>query len=154
YDENDGFFDHLVPPFPASGQAAGGSTVSTGLELFAGAPGFVAGPYGLGPPGPMMVGSPGSRGGGGWPGGVDRASVIRFIERRFGVQEPHISDWRRAVCGDLTSAFDFAQQNSSVPSLPSVAGFVPADHLRHPSFRPVPPSAGTMPVQEAGTRPA
>ena len=154
YDENDGFFDHLVPPFPASGPAAGGSTVSTDLELFAGAPGFVAGPYGLGPRVPMMVISPWSRGGWVCSEVFDATSVIQFIERRFGVQEPHISAWRRAVCGDLTSAFDFAQQNSTVPSLPSVAGFVPADHLRHSSFRPVPPSAGTMPAQEPGTRPA
>jgi phospholipase C len=154
YDENDGFFDHLVPPFPASGPAAGGSTVPTDLELFAGAPGFVAGPYGLGPRVPMMVVSPWSRGGWVCSEVFDATSVIQFIERRFGVQEPHISAWRRAVCGDLTSAFDFAQQNSTVPSLPSVASFVPADHLRHSSFRPVPPSAGTLPAQETGTRPA
>jgi phospholipase C len=154
YDENDGFFDHLVPPFPASGPAAGGSTVSTSLELFPGAPGFVAGPYGLGPRVPMMVISPWSRGGWVCSEVFDATSIIQFIERRFGVAEPHITDWRRAVCGDLTSAFDFRQQVSTVPSLPSVAGFVPPDNLRHRSFIPVPPSAGTMPAQEAGTRPA
>ena len=154
FDENDGFFDHLVPPFPASGAAQGGSTVSTDLELFAGAPGFVAGPYGLGPRVPMLAISPWSRGGWVCSEVFDATSVIQFIERRFGVQEPHISAWRRAVCGDLTSAFDFRQQNTAVPSLPSTAAFVPPDNLRHPSFKPVPPSAGTMPVQEAGTRPA
>ncbi|HEX6853726.1 MAG TPA: phospholipase C, phosphocholine-specific [Streptosporangiaceae bacterium] len=154
YDENDGFFDHLVPPFPASGPAAGGSTVSTDLEFFPGATGFVAGPYGLGPRVPMLVISPWSRGGWVCSEVFDATSVIRFIERRFGVPEPHISAWRRSVCGDLTSAFDFGQRSSSVPALPSTAGFVPADHLRHSSFKPVPPPAGTMPVQEAGTRPA
>ena len=154
FDENDGFFDHLVPPFPASGAAQGGSTVSTDLELFAGAPGFVAGPYGLGPRVPMLAISPWSRGGWVCSEVFDATSVIQFIERRFGVQEPHISAWRRAVCGDLTSAFDFRQQNTAVPSLPSTAAYVPPDNLRHPSFKPVPPSAGTMPGQEAGTRPA
>jgi phospholipase C len=38
----------------------------------------------------------------------DHTSLIRFIEARFGVDEPNITPWRRAVCGDLTSAFDFA----------------------------------------------
>jgi phospholipase C len=102
----------------------------------------------------MLAISPWSRGGWVCSEVFDATSVIQFIERRFGVQEPHISAWRRAVCGDLTSAFDFRQQNTAVPSLPSTAAFVPPDNLRHPSFKPVPPSAGTMPVQEAGTRPA
>ena len=29
--------------------------------------------------------------------------VLRFLEKRFGVGEPNISPWRRAICGDLTS---------------------------------------------------
>jgi phospholipase C len=70
------------------------------------------------------------------------------------VTEPHISAWRRAVCGDLTSAFDFGQQNTSVPSLPPVAAYVPPDNLRHHSVIPVPPSPGAMPAQESGVRPA
>src|SRR5262245_41655828 len=34
FDENDGFFDHLVPPIPADDPAAGGSTVSTAGEFY------------------------------------------------------------------------------------------------------------------------
>jgi phospholipase C len=102
----------------------------------------------------MLVVSPWSRGGWVCSEVFDATSVIQFIEKRFGVQEPHITAWRRAVCGDLTSAFDFGQQNPTVPSLPSTAGYVPPDNLRHPSFVPVPPSVGTMPSQEAGVRPA
>jgi hypothetical protein len=30
----------------------------------------------------------------------------------FGVVEPNISPWRRAVCGDMTSAFDFADPDN------------------------------------------
>ena len=108
-------------------------------------PGFVAGPYGLGPRVPMMVISPWSRGGWVCSEVFDATSVIQFIERRFGVPEPHISAWRRAVCGDLTSAFDFRQQNASVPSLPSTAAYVPPDNLRHHSVIPVPPSPGPCP---------
>jgi phospholipase C len=84
----------------------------------------------------------------------DHTSIIRFIEKRFGVTEPHISQWRRAICGDLTNAFDFAQRASSVPSLPSTAGYVPPDNQRHASFFPVPPARGSRPAQEPGVRPA
>jgi phospholipase C len=38
----------------------------------------------------------------------DHTSLIRFIEARFRVREPNISDWRRQMCGDLTSAFRFS----------------------------------------------
>jgi phospholipase C len=30
---------------------------------------------------------------------LDHTSIIRFMETRFGVKEPNISPWRRAVCG-------------------------------------------------------
>jgi phospholipase C len=57
---------------------------------------------------PLCVVSPWSKGG--WVNSqvFDHTSVIRFIEASFGVMEPNISAWRRAVCGDLTSAFNFA----------------------------------------------
>ncbi|MGZ6016925.1 MAG: alkaline phosphatase family protein, partial [Phenylobacterium sp.] len=38
YDENDGFFDHMPPPLPAVGAAAGKSTVSTAGEDYHGEP--------------------------------------------------------------------------------------------------------------------
>ncbi len=34
----------------------------------------------------------------------DHTSILRFLERRFGVMEPNISAWRRAVRGDLADA--------------------------------------------------
>jgi phospholipase C len=154
FDENDGLFDHSVPPFPAATASAGGSTVPVTGEIFPGNSKFVAGPYGLGPRVPMLVISPWSRGGWVCSEVFDHTSIIRFITRRFGVTEPNISPWRQAICGDLTSAFDFRQRNQSVPRLPSTAGYVPPDNSRHPSYVPVPPSAGVMPVQERGVRPA
>ena len=36
YDENDGFFDHLVPPYPSVGGLSGDSTVSLRNELYTG----------------------------------------------------------------------------------------------------------------------
>ena len=113
YDENDGFFDHLVPPYaPAAGQ--GESTVDVQLDLFSGA-GHVPGPYGLGQRVPMFVVSPWSTGGYVCSQTFDHTSIVRFLEARFGVREPNISPWRRAVCGDLTTAFDFARSDAAVP---------------------------------------
>lgn len=53
----------------------------------------------------------------------DHTSVIRFIETRFGVYEPNITAWRRAVCGDLTTAFDFRTPDSRIPPLPDTSNY-------------------------------
>ncbi|MFJ5553084.1 phosphocholine-specific phospholipase C [Streptomyces sp. NPDC093225] len=153
YDENDGFFDHVVPPYVPSSASQGLSTVSTTLDYFPGKTGYVAGPYGLGQRVPMLVVSPWSRGGYTCSETLDHTSIIRFMESRFGVQEPNISPWRRAICGDLTSAFDFTQADSSAAVLPPTAGYYPPDKNRHPDYVPPVPAVGTMPKQEAGTKP-
>ncbi len=118
YDENDGFFDHVQQPVAPSG---------TRDE-------FVNGmPIGLGPRVPMLVVSPFSRGGHVCSQVFDHTSVIRFMETLSGVTEPNISAWRRRVCGDLMSAFDFTTTSVAMSAPPSL------------------PAAG---LQEAGTRPA
>ena len=135
FDENDGFFDHIPPPAPPSrgkgGRPLGGSTVdltgeyhdlpSTGDDDVD-KPAYRGRPYGLGPRVPMYVVSPWSRGG--WVNSqvFDHSSVIRFLETRFGFHEPNISPWRRAVCGDLTSAFDFAGSEPTPATLPDPRG--------------------------------
>lgn len=122
YDENDCFFDHAPPPAPparhADGHSGGLSTVELDGEYHDARLGPSAAhedpahlhgrAFGLGPRVPMLVVSPWSRGG--WVNSqvFDHTSVIRFLEARFGVAEPNISAWRRAVAGDLTSAFDFS----------------------------------------------
>ncbi|CAB3909753.1 Non-hemolytic phospholipase C [Achromobacter pulmonis] len=123
YDENDCFFDHMPPPAPparnAAGQPGGLSTVELDGEYHDtrhgpsaatpdDPPALHGRAFGMGPRVPMLVVSPWSRGG--WVNSqvFDHTSVIRFLEARFGVMEPNISAWRRAVAGDLTSAFDFA----------------------------------------------
>ncbi|MCQ8277926.1 phospholipase C, phosphocholine-specific [Acetobacteraceae bacterium KSS8] len=157
YDENDGFFDHVVSPTVPHGPRTGASTVSTENEIFAGAGTNVAGPYGLGVRVPMLVVSPWSRGG--WVNSqlFDHTSIIRFIEQRFadthpGLRETNISPWRRAVCGDLTTAFDFRTPNDKVGALPSVSGYKPPTQTRHPDYKPVPPLVASMPKQETGVR--
>jgi phospholipase C len=159
YDENDGFFDHVVPPTPAATPAQGLSTVDTAREHFPGDANYAAGPYGLGPRVPMLVVSPWSRGGWVCSEVFDHTSLIRFIERRFGagrdvLHETNISPWRRAICGDLVSAFDFAAPDASRAPLPATGAYVPSDTDRHPDWLPTPPSSGSLPRQEPGLRPS
>ncbi|MGY4738610.1 phosphocholine-specific phospholipase C [Streptomyces sp. ATMOS53] len=153
YDENDGFFDHLLPPFPPASAAQGRSTVDVGPDLFKGDSGHTAGPYGLGQRVPMLVVSPWSKGGYVCSETLDHTSVIRFMERRFGVHEPNISPWRRAVCGDLTSAFDFSRKDTRPVALPDTDGYRPPDKNRHPDYVPTPPANPVLPKQERGHRP-
>jgi phospholipase C len=149
YDENDGFFDHVPPPVPAIAPAMGKSTVSMAGEIYRGEP------VGLGPRVPMLIVSPWTKGGFVNSQLFDHTSVIRFLEARFGVAEPHITPWRRAVCGDLTSAFDFsAEDNAWSGGLPDTSNYSSAVL----AARNLPALTGALsealPVQEKGHRPA
>ena len=125
YDENDGYFDH-VPPFVAPhSHKTGTGKVSNGMDTRAE---FVTleqeqerkgfpekydreNSIGLGFRVPMVIASPWSKGG--WVNSevFDHTSTLQFLEhflsKKTGkkVVEPNISDWRRTVCGDLTSVF-------------------------------------------------
>jgi phospholipase C len=114
YDENGGFFDHVPPPVPPAGTPGESLTVN---PLPADASG-VAGPIGLGFRVPMLVVSPFSRGGFVSKDVFDHTSLLRFLETRFGAEVPNLTAWRRGATGDLTSAFNFARVDTSVPSLP------------------------------------
>ncbi len=171
FDENDGFFDHVPPPAPPSRDAsvrsgwAGASAVDTAGEYhLQPSPGndkqdlaaLRGRPYGLGPRVPLYVISPWSRGG--WVDSqvYDHTSVLRLIERRFGVAAPDISPWRRAVCGDLTGAFDFSHTDVRpfIAALPATAGVAARAAALPGRTVPVLP-AGLEPArQEPGVRPA
>ncbi|WP_030897426.1 phosphocholine-specific phospholipase C [Streptomyces sp. NRRL S-474] len=152
YDENDGFFDHVVPPLPPKDASRGRSTVDVSLDLFPGDSKNTAGPYGLGPRVPMLVVSPWSKGGYVCSETLDHTSILRFMERRFGVRETNISPWRRAVCGDLTAAFDFSRRDTRPAPLPGTDEYEPQDRERHPDYKPTPPTDPRMPRQEPGLR--
>jgi len=101
----------------------------------------------------MYVISPWSRGG--WVNSqvFDHTSAGQFLEKRFGVTIPAISPWHRAVCGDLTSAFDFATPNAdSFPALPKVADSttIIASIAQRP--KPDPPATPEALFQESGLR--
>ncbi|CAN5456278.1 phospholipase C, phosphocholine-specific [soil metagenome] len=147
YDENDGFFDHMPPPIPAINDEMGKSTVDVMAENFFGEP------VGLGPRVPMIIVSPWTRGG--WVNSqlFDHTSVLRFLEARFGVAEPNISPWRRAMTGDLTSAFDFKDPNGkALPPLPDTANYRAQTDAACKLEGPKVPKVQALPVQEKGVR--
>ena len=155
YDENDGFFDHVAAPTPPASAAGGLSNIDATNELFVSSPywpGYVPGPVGLGPRVPMFVISPWSKGAWTCSEVFDHTSVIRFLEARFGVLEPNITTWRRAISGDLTSAFDFRNPNNAPITVPSTAGLTAkaAATAGLPGIQP--PAVQSMAVQEAGAR--
>ncbi|WP_420106590.1 phosphocholine-specific phospholipase C [Herbaspirillum huttiense] len=165
YDENDGFFDHVVPPQAPTVPGSGKSTVDIALERHAVVAASQQGkftadqlPYGLGPRVPMFVVSPWSRGGRVNSQVFDHTSVLQFIERRFGVIEPNISPWRRAVCGDLTSTLDFSRRDTSAPRLPDTTHYLADSDLqcKRPVAisAPAPGAALSIAPQEAGVRTA
>ncbi|MFD5386909.1 alkaline phosphatase family protein [Streptomyces sp. NPDC127074] len=132
YDENDGKFDHVLPPWPEPGTA----------REYAGDY-----PLGFGPRVPMLLVSPWTRGGYVASEVFDHTSTIKFLETwaaHLGkpFRCPNISDWRRSIAGDLTSAVDFAHPQPGPATFadpvaeqsPSIA----ADHMkpRPLSFHP------------------
>lgn len=148
YDENGGFFDHVPSHVPALTASLGQSTVATGGENHGGVP------VGLGIRVPSLVVSPWSRGG--WVNSqvFDHTSVIRFLEARFGVHEPNIGAWRRAMTGDLTSTLDFSAADTAWPSLPDTGAFIANADASCNLAPPTVPAVTVLPVQESGSRPA
>jgi len=149
YDENGGFFDHVPPPVPPAGTP--GEFPSTEPTT----------PIGLGFRVPLLVISPFSKGGFVCRDTFDHTSLLRFLETRFGVTVPNLSDWRRQTVGDLTSAFNFAAPSD--PSIPTIAGAAVDNPLNEPleclgeeiSQSPnATPALTGVPAQEAGTRPS
>jgi phospholipase C len=167
FDENDGFFDHAPPPAPPSygpdGALAGGASMDLAGMYFSDPQrkylhpeDTISGarrPWGLGPRVPMYVVSPWSRGG--WVNSqvFDHTSVGQFLERRFGVTVPAISPWHRAVCGDLTSCFDFAgADRRALPKLPRVGNAAALAAAAEKKPTPAPPAAPEPLYQEPGFR--
>jgi phospholipase C len=150
YDENDGFFDHMPPLVPPVGGVGGQSTAALDGEHYGGVP------VGLGPRVPMIVVSPWTKGG--WVNSqlFDHTSVLRLLEARFDVAEPHITPWRRTVTGDLTSVFDFAAVDRAPETALPDASVLPVRaqaKANLPAPRP-PANPAPPPRQEPGARPA
>lgn len=173
FDENDGYFDHVPSPSAPTLQAdntyAGKSTLSQAdmqHEYYlhdaplgsSSQPKKDNGFYGPGPRVPLFVISPWSRGGVVNSQVFDHTSVLMFLEQRFGVKETNISPYRRAICGDLTSAFNFKTPNEDVlPELNGKQTREQADQLRSAQQKlpnvPIPTNL-QLPIQASGIRPS
>jgi phospholipase C len=185
YDENDGYFDH-VPPFvpPHPNKPGTGSTspgIDAGLEYVASADQqrnkehARESPIGLGFRVPMVVVSPWSRGGWVCSEVFDHTSSLQFLEKFLSnklskkVEEPNISQWRRTVCGDLTSAFrPYNGEKINTPVPVQRDAFIESIHKAKFKDVPVnfkaltaaeiekikshPQDVALLPVQEKGTR--
>jgi phospholipase C len=149
YDEPGGFYDHMPSPVPPVGTYRGHSTVPLDGEAKSYdaterlSPGTH--PIGLGIRTPTVIVSPWTRGGHVCSELFDHTSVLRFVEKRFGVREPNISAWRRSVCGDLTSAFDFTGRDAGAPVLPAT------DDFRERVARSAAGVANTIPTRQVPT---
>jgi phospholipase C len=157
YDEADGSFDHIVPPTAPQTPVYGASTVSIENEIVTTS--SPNGPIGLGTRVPFVAISPWSKGGYVNSQVFDHTSVVQFIEKRFGVFERNISPWRRAVAGDLTSVFNFANPNDAPAGLPGTTGYLPpVAELAGGNTTTFVPSLNSViigvPPQEKGIRPA
>jgi phospholipase C len=156
YDENDGFFDHVLPPTPdrarfpeefvtkasAAGTPGGGLPVGAGFRV------------------PCWIISPWSTGGKIFSEVSNHTSCLQLIEAvaaagglsgRGPVTFPNISRWRRQTFGDLTGALTGTVH--AAPSSPEFDSATRAANLaaqKVSSKLPLPPFPGadqTMPVQ-------
>jgi len=191
YDENDGYFDH-IPPFVAPhSHKKGTGKVSEGIDTRVE---YVTleqelerkefpvkydreCAIGLGYRVPMLIASPWSRGGYVNSEVFDHTSTLQFLEhflsKKTGkkIEEPNISDWRRTVCGDLSSVFrpDTNEKTANPQSIVK-NGFL--EDIHKAKFKKLPdgfklltaqeiaqinqhPQASAyMPKQESGIRPS
>nr|WP_295796795.1 phospholipase C, phosphocholine-specific [Mucilaginibacter sp.] len=191
YDENDGYFDH-VPPFTAPhSHKSGTGKVSEGIDTRVE---FVTreqelarkdfpehyekeNSIGLGFRVPLVIASPWSKGG--WVNSevFDHTSTLQFLEKFLSkktgknIVESNISDWRRTVCGDLTSVFrpyngEAIPTPAFVPKNESIEGIHKAQFKKLPDDYKVlttdeialinknPHASPYMPKQEPGIKPS
>ncbi len=190
YDENDGYFDH-VPPFvapdpyrPETGNVSKG--IDSSVEHVRMEQEVAdkrspkdsrAGSIGLGYRVPMLVVSPWSRGGYVNSQVLDHTSVLQFMEHfltnktKKPIKETNISAWRRAVCGDLTSAFrPYNGEDIKLPTSVDKNAFIQSVHqakFKNPpanfkqfsaqeieQIKSQPLSSPLLAKQEAGIKPA
>ena len=146
YDENDGLFDHVVPPTPKAGtpdefvtKTSPAGTEGGGL------------PIGLGFRVPCVIVSPWTVGGRVCSEVFDHTSQLLFLEKVTGVKATNVSAWRRDTVGDLTSAFRFGGGHRG-PGLPeTTADYNLAQYeVGQVPLPPAPAGNHRVPHQERG----
>ena len=132
-------------------------------------------PIGLGFRVPMLIASPWSRGGKVCSEVFDHTSTLQFLEVFFSkklnkeIRINNISDWRRTICGDLTSVFtpfngekmdkiNFLDRNNTVETIYNAkfkgdpSGFKKITDADIAAFKSNPRTSGVMSAQEKGIR--
>jgi phospholipase C len=191
YDENDGYFDHVPPFVPPNPYKANSGKVSAGINIKTD---YVDqsqdwmknkkpdeddrnGPIGLGFRVPLVIASPWTRGG--WVNSevFDLTSPIQFMEhflsKKTGkkIESAQLTSWRRAVSGDLTSAFR-PYNGEKIPAPQPVEKIPFLESIHKAQFKDLPSgfknltaeevqqintdrfASAYMPQQEKGTRPS
>ncbi len=164
YDENDGYFDHQPtfqspdPARPETGKVT--ADIDAGLE-------FVTleqelkhksrddsreNSIGLGFRVPLVIASPWSRGGCVCSQVFDHTSVLQLLEKflhhKTGkeVKETNITQWRRTVCGDLTSAFQPFNGEDTMLSFMDRDAFI--EQIYNAKFKDVPRDYHALTAEE------
>jgi len=92
----------------------------------------------------------------------DHTSQLKLISKRFGVEVPNVSAWRRKKVGDLTSTLFHSKKNTALPKLPKTSiVFAPSGPASFSGqwteaggFGPSVPTKQRMPNQHGGSKPA
>lgn len=189
YDENDGYFDHVPPFVVPNPYKEDTGAVSTGIDCKTE---FVTleqdmqkkkkeecreSPIGLGYRVPLIIASPWNRGGNVCSEVFDHTSILQFLEKFVSlksgkqVKETNITEWRRTICGDLTSTFtpyegqeiklptflertEFMESifNAKFKKLPNGYKALSKSEIDEVNSNPL--TSPILPNQERGTRPA
>ncbi|WP_439583357.1 phosphocholine-specific phospholipase C [Dyadobacter bucti] len=189
YDENDGYFDHVPPYVVPNPYVQDSGAVSEGIDCKTE---FVTleqdmtkkakkesreSPIGLGFRVPLVVASPWNRGGKVCSEVFDHTSILQFLEKFVShksgkqIKETNISEWRRTICGDLSSTFapydgqqiplpvfversEFMESiyNAKFKALPNGYKALTENEIKQINENPA--SSPIMPKQEKGTRTA
>lgn len=174
YDENDGYFDHVppfVPPHPTKKETGlVTDNIPTGVEYVmpnktqqsSSEKDMRESPIGLGYRVPLVIASPWTRGGYVNSEIFDHTSSLQFLEQflthKLGkpVTEPNITEWRRTICGDLTSVFrPYNGEKISTPAPVARDPFIQSIH--NAKFKPLPANFKRLTKEEiqlANTNPA
>jgi phospholipase C len=150
YDENDGYFDHVAPFIAPDPNKPDTGKVSVGIDASVERVNLAheklrsykdpekqarEDAIGLGFRVPMVIASPWSRGGKVCSEVFDHTSVLQFLEQFLSTKtqkkivESNISEWRRTVCGDLTSVFNpYNGEKINLPAFVDKDPFIKSIH--------------------------
>ncbi len=175
YDENDGYFDHIPPFLPPHHKIANTGKVSSGIDVSVEQVNINDekkrgyknpetetrdGAIGLGFRVPLVIASPWSRGGNVCSEIFDHTSILQFLEKflskktKKNIKEENISEWRRTICGDLTSVFKpYNGEKIALPTFVEKEPFIQSVHKA--KFKNVPSNFKALSateISEANTK--